>query len=1053
MTTKYERLKNLLLELFQLDKPDLDFGIYRIMHARSAEISGFLDNDLLPQVRQALAVYDQGNRAQLEAELAEAIAQAVALGADPEALPKIIGLRGQLADASKADAIEGEVYDLIYRFFSRYYSEGDFISQRRYTSESSYAIPYNGEEVTLHWANKDQYYIKTSEYLRDYAFRLNVHDDANPMRVHFKLVDATEGEHGNVKAAEGTARVFVLADAGESGHDFMAVKAGELTISFEYRPATNADWPADQRVGQAKPPKQKDLAAFAEVAVLACRDAELAPWVRALATPRSGSPKSMIASHVERYVARNTFDYFIHKDLGTFLRRELDFFIKNEVMRLDDIEDESAAKVEQYLSKIKAVRKVAGKIIHFLAQLEDFQKKLWLKKKFVVGTSYLITVGNIDERFYPEICANEALREEWVQLFAIDTIEGDLVTTAYSAPLVPDFLKSHPTLVVDTAFLDSALASQLLESIDDLDDSSDGVLVHGDSFQALALLKTQLKDHVDCIFNDPPYNTGGDEFIYRDSFQHSSWLAMMDGISRLCWSLLSNGGLLWVTLDDSEAERFWLAACEWLGGASAFPRIAWQHSIQGKGYDGSLSVHHNSLLCFARTPSARLGLLEREDRHNKAYGNPDGDPKGDWRTGDVRNSLFRPNLRYSIPTPRGAKIEPPENGWRWSWTTMQAKMATGEVFFSENQERIIRKIYLSEQEGRVPESIWFGDEVGTTRSANAELKGLFGDAPFGTPKPSGLIARVANLSGGRSVCDFFAGSGTTGHAIISMNRADGTKRRFHLTEMGEHFDSVLLPRMKKATFAPEWKDGLPARTCTAIEAKRSPQVIKVLRLESYEDTLNNLDLGRAEAQQSLLDSSAADALREDYTLRYMLDVETRGSQSLLSIEAFTDPAGYELTVKAPGSDENRRVNVDLLETFNYLIGLTVIQITAPRTFGALFRRDEEQRLHVDTLKQVGDGGYWFRTVTGTDPDGQRVLVIWRKRPGGEEPEGIEQDNAVLDNWFTNKQQYSVRDSEFDVIYVNGDNNLENLRRSDETWKVRLIEEDFHRLMFDTAGMP
>ena len=227
----------------------------------------------------------------------------------------------------------------------------------------------------------------------------------------------------------------------------------------------------------------------------------------------------------------------------------------------------------------------------------------------------------------------------------------------------------------------------------------------------------------------------------------------------------------------------------------------------------------------------------------------------------------------------------------------------------------------------------------------------------------------------------------------------------------------------------------------------------MLRLESYEDTLNNLDLRRDERQQSLLDSPAAVALREGYTLRYMLDVESRGSQSLLNVAAFTDPTAYQLNVKSSGSDESRLVNADLLETFNYLIGLTVIQITAPRSFAVTFERDDEKRLQIASFRQADEGPYWFRTVTGTSPDGQRVLVIWRKRPGGEDPEGVEQDNVVLDHWFTNKQQFSVRDSEFDVIYVNGDNNLENMKRPDETWKVRLIEEDFHRLMFDTDGMP
>ena len=136
---------------------------------------------------------------------------------------------------------------------------------------------------------------------------------------------------------------------------------------------------------------------------------------------------SRLEAHLKRYTARNTFNYFIHKDLGTFLRRELDFYIKNEVMHLDDVENESAPRVEQYLSKIKVIRKIAGKIIDFLAQLEDFQKKLWLKKKFVVETQYCISLDRIPEEFYPEIAANRcAACQEWVKLFAIDEIKGDL---------------------------------------------------------------------------------------------------------------------------------------------------------------------------------------------------------------------------------------------------------------------------------------------------------------------------------------------------------------------------------------------------------------------------------------------------------------------------------------------------------------------------------------------------------------------------------------------------------------------------------------------------
>ena len=183
MSKKYEKLKALLMELFQLDQPDLDFGLYRVLQVRRAEISLFLDNDLLPQVKAAFALYRSADKAEIEKELGKAVEQAQGLGVDPETTQKVKDLRARLvSDTVDIGALESEFYDRLYGFFRRYYSEGDFLAKRVY-KPGVYAIPYGGEEVTLHWANKDQYYIKTSEYLRNYVFRLRPDYEQNPMRV------------------------------------------------------------------------------------------------------------------------------------------------------------------------------------------------------------------------------------------------------------------------------------------------------------------------------------------------------------------------------------------------------------------------------------------------------------------------------------------------------------------------------------------------------------------------------------------------------------------------------------------------------------------------------------------------------------------------------------------------------------------------------------------------------------------------------------------------------------------------------------------------------
>ena len=1053
MSQNLERFKKLLAEMFQLDQAELDFGIYRIMNARRDKITRFLDNDLLPQVRDVLGQYEQESRAAIANDLEKARDQAKALGfTDPSQAPRVKELQARYIAAFDVETAENEVYSHLYNFFRRYYSEGDFISQRRY-KEGVYAIPYEGEEVKLYWANHDQYYIKTSEYLRNYTFKL-----PSGKRVHFKLVEA-DTEKDNNRSANGNERRFIL-----SQEQPLAEESDELVIRFEYRPDP------DKR-------KQADLNAIAVDRILNQTEGFDA-WRRELSLLRrteKNPNRTLLEKHLTDYTARNTFDYFIHKDLGGFLRRELDFYIKNEVMQLDDVENETAPRVEQYLSKIKAIRRIAHKLIDFLAQIENFEKKLWLKKKFVVETQYCVTLDRIfaieDEKardwLIDEIIKNDAQREEWVRLYAIDEIKGDLGQPGYSKPLKPEFLKAHPTLVVDTRHFDDGFKLRMLAAIPDIDQETDGLLIHSENQQALALLRSRHSKNIECIYIDPPYNTGSDEFIYRDRYQHASWIAMMDSRLRLARSFLADTGAIFVSVDDNEQPFLRAIMDEAFGVNNLITTMVWEGGLKNDSRFTSVSqdyivnyIFDKERLVAAdrrwRTRKEGIDEIYKEvEQLRKAHGKdwetissalkewyrhlPKGHPayahkhycwvdeKGVYFPGDI-SWPGGGGPRYEVLHPTTHRpVAIPQRGWVFAKPeTMEQAIREGRVHFGPEETSVPNlKRYLHETEGQVLPAVFYKDR----RAAFKELRDVLGGEGFPNPKDPDILTKLIEASAEKEslILDFFAGSGTTGHAVINLNREDGGRRKFILVEMGDYFDTVLVPRIKKVIFTPEWKDGKPKRMPTREEVERSPRILKILRLESYEDTLNNLELKRTEVQQTLLEQQPE--FREDYMLRYMLDVESRGSASLLNLDRFEDPFNYKLNIAtgtagdlpdAPGSGTAQAGTnptvVDLVETFNYLIGL-----------------------RVKTIDHIGG----VRVVTGTNPQGERVLILWRKTK--------ELDNDALDAWFE-KQGYNTKDQEYDVIYVNGDNNLENLRKADQTWKVRLIEEEFRRLMFDVQNV-
>ena len=277
--------------------------------------------------------------------------------------------------------------------------------------------------------------------------------------------------------------------------------------------------------------------------------------------------------------------------------------------------------------------------------------------------------------------------------------------------------------------------------------------------------------------------------------------------------------------------------------------------------------------------------------------------------------------------------------------------------------------------------------------------GSLGLKNFGFPKPLELLKTVARIGSSETdnLLDFFAGSGTTGHAVINLNREDEGERRFILVEMGEYFDTVLLPRIKKITFSPEWKDGKPKRMATQEEAERSPRIVKYIRLESYEDALNNIEFDDASRQQALK--------FEDYLLRYMLKWETRRSETLLNVEKLARPFSYKLHIHADG--QTREKVADIPETFNYLLGL-----------------------HVQARRVYENDGHRYLVYRGLI-DHRQIVIIWR------ETEGWQKADLERDKKFVAEQNLTEG---ADEVFVNGDSFIPKAKALEPLFKARMFAE-------------
>ena len=965
--TKRDEVKGLLRKLFRSDQADLDFGIYRIINFKRKEVEKFIDHDLIDYAESEFREFSKTSLGDLQRELEEErrkIEGLLGVGIfnsdgepskylDVKAVQEYEEKRKRLKTAEVTEEQVNDVFSHVYEFFSRYYEEGDFIPKTRYSGRDKYYVPYNGEEVMLHWATKNMYYVKTGEYFKKYSFR------AMGFLVTFRLVEA-EVETGNIK---GEKKYFILSEE-EPMH--LDSDKSLLEIMFNYRSLSEEE---KGRYGT-----RNIQSALVNQALEKLRPLLESSSILGILRQKAGEEQSLMEKHLNAYVDRNTKDFFIHKDLKGFLSKEIEFYINNEVLNLIELETTNQSSIKLLSAKIKAIRNISQKIIEFLNQIESYQKNLFEKKKFILKTDYCITLDLISPEFYDEISKNEKQISEWEEVYRLgDIIKNLLLDTNNKTSLIVDILNQYKYLMINTKNFSIEFKDKLLNNIDNLDDVVNCTLIKSENYQALNLLRKKYKDVIKCIYIDPPYNTGKDGFLYKDNYQHSSWLSLLYDRLNIATDILCSDGILWISIDDKELSNLKIMIeKEILGMNSYLGEIVWKTTTDNN--PSQIAKEHEYILGFAKnvdelkhwslpSQNAKMIMNKYEELKEKNGNKPDiiqnelrkwlkqksDDLKGSLHFNSVDEKGVYSPQNPSNPHPNGyfyKVIHPitnkpcnlPTNGFRFPQKTFEKMVEMGDIEFGSDETTIPKPKKRLEIAREFLRSVFYEDN----RISVSKLDDMFGKRVYENPKSLNLLSQLIRFSTNKQdiIIDFFAGSGTTAESIIKLNKENNSLNKYILVEMGNHFETIIIPRICKSIYSDNWKNGIPQKM------NGNSYFIKYQYVEQYEDTIHNIEFKTSDDNiQKTFDHYS------DYFLSYVLENETYDSRTRLIVESFKTPFNYRINTLSSG--EERENPVDLVETFNYLIGLNIRKI---RTYQ--------------------NGNCYYRTIFG-ERDHEQVAVIWR----------------------------------------------------------------------------
>ncbi len=997
-------LREKLRDMFHFSHNDLNFGIFRILKIKRDEVNQFIDEKLPNIVDAALKkvtktlyenqltkvrefVVEEGGRRQREwlDNIAENSQQLIDFLQTEDKEDLIAPLETDLDELKSKLAFR--VYNHVHSFFEGYYRDGDFGYNDRSTATYKVDYPdeadYNGADTLFHWKCSDNYYVKTATGFNSVAFEVEgkrieyrLEGEAsssiaqNNNRDDFKHYRFGRIESPDPTDVEQTWRVILhLAETSTPKAEIYREMCTQIFSETDdvdiylYEPTKKEE-------EQGKPIFKNLVNTYDKVQKgrlqgINALHLDLSSYAGKLVSHRDF--KGLGKNNTERQAALekslmvqrfhtfdknlNTFfvgmdsDYFIHKDLDRFLKTEQRRYIQNTILGdLDTLLNLSSENPAFAIAT--AFRSVTNEVIALLVAVETFQKQLFLMKKKVVFTNYLISVGKILESakddtterevIISQILKNEAQLADWRETFGLDLTE--------QLPLIEEH---YSTLPLDTQYFDNVFVDNILASFPDLEDQINGVLLNSENFQALNLIQEKYRGKIKSIYIDPPYNTGSDEFVYKDSFRHSSWLSLMYDRLILSKEIAQHNSAIGISINEEELFNLKLLLDLAMGSYNYLTTITVKVRSGDRILTGDKDIQEvtEQLLVYRNsqefTPAKRvadntsnaeycwrvseitkpnwtlnLGGKEVSVFKPAEFSIEQVDPsaqnlkriniRGSIREGNSSGRFYINYLEHMFDECRGHLFKVPnmgrdELGYRYFYIpASDENRRNGDYFQGVPIDRSDIKEYSYPNHWHAEEGYW--DMEPTFNRVGYEGAVTFRKGK----KPLDFVTKYLVLAGVEddtsSIClDYFAGSGTTGHAVLKLNKVDKGNRKFILVEMGDHFESTLKERIRRAMFSENWKDDKPDLN----KIDGTIGIVKYQRLEQYEDVLNNLTT-----------SSPNYDSKTELPVKYLYRPEEQQIRLMMDMRV---PFSNRITY---GKDSTEGI-VDVLETYCYLKGLPI----------------------------------------------------------------------------------------------------------------------------------